>query len=112
VHKCVKPLKPTLSLPSSAAAPPGNIFSTLTSGWVLEPLPPEMLIPVNNRENMARFLIHSEATKFSRELKNLWIAHSMRGKGKTGNFQSRGLIETDFLYKHRHGSGDELQQGK
>ena len=35
----------TLSLPSSAAAPPGKIFSTLTSGCVLEPFPPEILMP-------------------------------------------------------------------
>ena len=71
MHKCVKSFELTFSLPSSAAAPPGNIFSTLTSGWVLEPLPPEMLIPVNNKE----------ATTFSRE-KNLWIAHSVKEKEK------------------------------
>ena len=45
----------TLSLPSSAAAPPGKIFSTLTSGCALEPFPPEMLIP-GKKTKMARFL--------------------------------------------------------
>ena len=57
--QCQSQSRLTFSLPSSAAAPPGKIFSTLTSGWVLEPFPPEILIPVRDTQTKS-VIIQSE----------------------------------------------------
>lgn len=50
----------TLSTSQVEAAPPGKIFSTFTTGWTLDSIPPDMLMPVTPKRSSVssyRFLV-------------------------------------------------------